>query len=61
MKRTWPPETGNPDTQALQNADLAEYRARILARYWDDSDTRERNLSVVDWWLEQPRPDEPSF
>lgn len=53
MTNRWPPDTEHPLATAADRAALAEDRARLLARYWDDRVSRERNLSVIGWWLGQ--------
>jgi len=34
-------------------AKRAAERARILACYWDDSQSEYSNLELIGWWLEQ--------
>jgi hypothetical protein len=59
MKNRWPPRLDEDSSRAQDSAALAAERAILLARYWNDNDSDECNLSVVDWWLEQARQDNP--
>lgn len=57
MTTHWLPEADTRADGPEFTLRLAEERAALLARYWDDRESKEANLAVIEWWLRQTEKD----